>query len=60
MKIKDLLKQFESFDGEMEVQFTSVIECHRSTSICENADVRISVEGNKVCVSVGGEETDSD
>lgn len=60
MKIKDIIKKLESFDGEMQVRFMSTIESHRSVSVCGNADVSIDVDGDEVVVNVNGEETDSD
>ena len=58
MKVKDILKLFEGIDPETVVTITSVIECHRSSSICENADIRADVEDGVVVLYVDGEETD--
>lgn len=59
MKVKDILKLFEGIDPETAVTITSMIDCHRSTSICDNADISVDVEDGMVTMSVGGEETDS-
>jgi hypothetical protein len=58
MKVKDILAQFEGIDPESFVTIHSMIECHRSTSICDKATLRVDIEDGEVQVYVDGEETD--
>lgn len=60
MKVKDILKMFENVNPEMNIRFETQIDSHRSTSVCNNADIRIDVEGDEVVVSMSGDETDSE
>lgn len=58
MKVKDLIKMFEGIDPESFVVIHSMIESHRSTTICDNATFKVDIEDGEVQVYVDGEETD--
>ena len=62
MKVKDILKLLEGANPDASVIVKCSIDCHRSTSYADDADLSITVspENDAVIIAASGEETDYD
>jgi hypothetical protein len=58
MKIKDLINELSQYNQDIEVKFSSTVECFRTVSGCQlEGEVQISENDGYVEVEISGEET---
>ena len=58
MKIKDLINELSQYNQDIEVKFSSIVECFRTVSGCQlEGNVQISENDGYVEVEISGEET---